>query len=100
METDIVPSAADRGLPRFVQWARRVGLGGKLALTLVIAAAAAGIATYATWSGGASPTGGRRIQILLLVAPVLLLGLGAVVARPLVRVLIERALRATSSRPL
>ena len=90
MTSEIASSATDPRLARFVQWARRVGLGGKLAMGLVIAAAAAGIATYATWSRSESPAGGLRIQVLLLVDLALLLALGAVVARQLVRLFQER----------
>src|SRR5258706_1376951 len=98
MNSDIVSSPTESWVSRFVLWARRVGLGGKAVLALVIVAAVAGVATYVAWSGGATPAGGRRIQILLLGDLVLLLALGAVVARQLVRMLIERRRGAAGSR--
>jgi two-component system, NtrC family, nitrogen regulation sensor histidine kinase NtrY len=97
MSTDV--QTPDPRVARFVQWARRVGLGGKAVLVLVIAVAVAGTATYVAWQGGgAMPAGSRRMQAILLLDLALLLGLGAVVARQLVRLLIERRRGATGSR--
>src|SRR5262249_15497383 len=98
MTSEVLQPASESRATRFVLWARRVGLGGKAVMALVIAAAATGVATYITWSGGASPAMGRRVQVLLLVDLVLLLALGAVVARQLVRLLIERRRGATGAR--
>ena len=72
-------------------WARRVGLARKLAITLAVAALAAGIATYAVFTG--NPPDGpepRTVLGILLVDLVLLLSLGAIVARGLVRLWAER----------
>jgi two-component system, NtrC family, nitrogen regulation sensor histidine kinase NtrY len=96
MSSDV--QTPDPRVARFVQWARRVGLGGKAVLVLAIAAAVAGTATYVAWQGGAMAAGGRRMQTILLLDLALLLGLGAVVARQLVRLLVERRRGATGSR--
>jgi two-component system, NtrC family, nitrogen regulation sensor histidine kinase NtrY len=96
MSSDV--QSPDPRVARFVQWARRVGLGGKAVLVLAIAAAVAGTATYVAWQGGAMAAGGRRMQTILLLDLALLLGLGAVVARQLVRLLVERRRGATGSR--
>ena len=76
---------------RLRDWARRVGLARKLAITLALAALAAGIVTYAVFSG--NPPDGpepRTVLAILLVDLVLLLSLGAIVARGLVRLWAER----------
>ncbi len=84
---------------RFMRWARRVGLSRKLAIGLALAAVAAGVATYGSLSG--SPLRGpepRTVFILLLVDLVLLLSLGALVARRLVRLWVERRRGSAGSR--
>ena len=84
---------------RFMRWARRVGLSRKLAIGLALAAVAAGVATYGSLSGnplrGPEP---RTVFILLLVDLVLLLSLGALVARRLVRLWVERRRGSAGSR--
>ena len=87
------------GLPsRLSVWASRVGLGRKLAVALAVASLALALVTYAALSGS-SPLGtdARTILILLNVDLVLFLLLGAVVARRLVGVWIERR-RGSGSR--
>jgi two-component system nitrogen regulation sensor histidine kinase NtrY len=84
---------------RLNRWARRVGLGGKLAIALAVAALAAGLTTYGALTGSApfrSEPG--TILILLNVDLVLLLILAAVVARRLVRVWIDRRRGSAGSR--
>jgi len=80
-------------------WTRRSGIAGKLAMSLAVAAAAAGAATYAAWTGtdpeGADP---RLILSLLVVDLVLLLLLGALIARQLVRLWLERRSGSVGSR--
>ena len=72
-------------------WTRRSGVAGKMAMTLAVASGAAGIATYAAWTGtapqGANP---KLVMILLVIDLVLLLLLGALIARQLVRLWVER----------
>ena len=72
-------------------WARRVGMARKVAIGLALAALVAGVTTYALLTGnppyGPEP---RTIVIILLVDLVLLLCLGALIARRLVRLWAER----------
>ncbi|MBI1778833.1 MAG: HAMP domain-containing protein, partial [Proteobacteria bacterium] len=73
------------------RWAVRVDLGRKLAVALAGAALASGIATYAALTGAGPLARDPRLVLLLLNADlVLLLALGALVARRLVRVWVER----------
>ena len=84
---------------RLNRWAQRVGLGGKLAIALTVAAIAAGLTTYAALTGSAPfESGPGTILILLNVDLVLLLMLAAVVARRLVRVWIDRRRGSAGSR--
>lgn len=81
-------------------WARRVGLGRKLAYALTAAAIASGIATYAAITesgplGGSDPT---TVIILLNLDLVLMLLLGAFVARRIVGVWTERRSGAAGAR--
>ena len=84
---------------RFVGWARRVGLSRKLAIALAIAAVASGTATYIALTG-ASPFGpeARTVLALMLTNLVLLLSLGALVARRLVKLWAERRRGSAGSR--
>lgn len=75
-----------------LEWASRVGLGKHLAFALSVAALSAGVATYAALTenpliGAANPT---KIILLLTLDLVLLLLLGVLVARRLVRIWIGR----------
>jgi len=80
-------------------WARRSRLSAKLALALAILAAASGIATYVAWTGAAPSTPDPRIVLILLVVDmVLLLSLGVLVARQLVRLWVERRSGSAGSR--
>ncbi len=83
-------STIDR-LMQLRDWARRVGMARKVAIGLALAALVAGVTTYALLTGnppyGPDP---RTIVIILLVDLVLLLCLGALVARRLVRLWAER----------
>ena len=84
---------------RFMRWARRVGLRRKLSIGLAVAAVGAGAATYGSLSGnppfGPAP---RTVFVLLLVDLVLLLSLGALVARRLARLWVERRRGSAGSR--
>ena len=84
---------------QFVLWAGRMGLARKLAIALTVAAIASGIATYVALTGstlfGPDPT---TILILLNINLVLLLLLGAVVARRIVQVWAERRRGSAGSR--
>ena len=83
---------------RFMRWVRRTGLLRKLVIVLAVAAVASGVATYAALSGS-SPFGPdpRTVLVLLLVNLILLLTLGAIVARRLVELWIERRRGAAGS---
>ena len=83
---------------RFMRWVRRTGLLQKLAIMLAVAAVASGVATYAALSGS-SPFGPdpRTVLVLLLINLILLLTLGAIVARRLVELWIERRRGAAGS---
>jgi two-component system nitrogen regulation sensor histidine kinase NtrY len=94
------PSGAPSGRSRqFLAWADRVGLGRKLAIALTVAALAACVATYIALTGsppfGSSPT---NILFLLNVDLVLLLALGAVIARRVVQIWAERRRGSAGSR--
>jgi two-component system nitrogen regulation sensor histidine kinase NtrY len=84
---------------RFMRWARRVGLRRKLSIGLALAAVGAGVATYGSLSGnppyGPEP---RTVLVLLLVDLTLLLSLGALVARRMVQLWVERRKGSAGSR--
>ncbi len=80
-----------RTLKRFRLWSRRVGLSRKLAFSLTAAAVASGVATLVTITG--APTSGpdpATVLALLYLDAVLLILLGAVVARRLAGLWAER----------
>jgi two-component system nitrogen regulation sensor histidine kinase NtrY len=80
-------------------WANRVGVAGKLAYALIIAAAAAGVATYAvlTSSPPFGPDPGTILAVLIIDL-VLLLLLGIVVAWRIVTVWVARRRGSAGSR--
>jgi two-component system, NtrC family, nitrogen regulation sensor histidine kinase NtrY len=89
-----LPSAPSSAfsLTALLNWASRAGLGKQLAFALSAAALAAGVATYAALTqnpliGAADPT---KVILLLTLDLVLLLLLGMLVARRLVRIWIGR----------
>jgi two-component system nitrogen regulation sensor histidine kinase NtrY len=76
---------------RFSAWARRVNLERKLAVVLSVGAVLSGVLTYASMSGnfpGSSDP--QRVLLLLNLDLILVLGLGALVARRLVIIWMER----------
>ncbi len=99
-----VESAMNNGTQanRFYKWAGRVALGRKLVISLIIAALGMAVLTYAVLSGwasfGASEKNVRRILILLNIDLALFLILGAIVARRLVQLWMERRRGAVGSR--
>lgn len=80
-----------RRFQRVNAWVERTGLLGHLAVALAVAAAVCGVATYTALTGsapfGPSP---RIVLVLLNLDLVLLLALGALVARRIVQVWSER----------
>lgn len=88
-----------RRLTRIVQWADRVGLARKSAIALTVTAVIFSFVTYSALSGwGAIGTDVRTILILLNIDLVLFLALGAIVARRLVQLWMERRRGAVGSR--
>ena len=92
------------GLPQsfwsqFLIWASRVGLAGKLAVALAVAAIGAGFATYGALT--ATPPFGNdpnTVSLLLTLDLALLLLLGVIVARRIVALWIERRRGLAGSR--
>jgi two-component system nitrogen regulation sensor histidine kinase NtrY len=80
-------------------WARRIGLGRKLAIALAIPALASGIATYLALTG-APPFGPHpgAVLALLNLDLILLLALGTVIAKRLIEVWAERRRGLAGSR--
>jgi two-component system nitrogen regulation sensor histidine kinase NtrY len=80
-------------------WAGRIGLGRKLAIALAIPALASGIATYLALTG-APPFGPHpgAVLALLNLDLILLLALGAVIAKRLIEVWVERRRGLAGSR--
>ncbi|NKB21925.1 MAG: HAMP domain-containing protein [Alphaproteobacteria bacterium] len=99
-----VESAGIRVKPtaRLHQWAQNVGLGRKLVILLMIAAFGMALLTFAVLTGwapfGTSEKSVRRVLILLNIDLVLFLILGAIVARRLVQLWMERRRGAVGSR--
>jgi two-component system nitrogen regulation sensor histidine kinase NtrY len=84
---------------RMGNWAGRIGLGRKLAIALAIPALASGIATYLALTG-APPFGPHpgAVLALLNLDLILLLALGAVIAKRLIEVWAERRRGLAGSR--
>ena len=83
----------------FVPWARQVGLSGKLAIALALATVASGIATYTAWTGSAPQIPNPKVVLFLLILDlVLVLSLGSLIARHLVRLLMARRQGSAGSR--
>jgi two-component system nitrogen regulation sensor histidine kinase NtrY len=83
------PTSFPSAFARARRWAMRVGLSRKLAFLLAIVSVLAGGVTYLVVTGADGPDP-RTVTWLLLVNFVLVLSLGAVVARELVKLWIER----------
>jgi two-component system nitrogen regulation sensor histidine kinase NtrY len=79
-------------------WADRVGLAGKLAIALTVAAVASGFATYAALTGAEFSPDPGTVLLLLNLDLILLLLLGAVVARRIVQLWAERRRGSAGSR--
>ncbi len=77
-------------IQRLRLWADRVGLANKLAIGLTVAAVASCFATYAALTGEGLSPDPRTVLLLLNLNLVLLLALGAVVARRIVQLWAER----------
>lgn len=81
------------------QWAARIGLENKLAVVLIVAAVASGIATYTALSSNSLfGKDADRVTLLLVLDLTILLMLGAIVARRLVGIWAERRRGSAGSR--
>lgn len=84
---------------RFFSALQRWELGGKAAIALAIAAAAACLATYAFLTGSFGQTPSRTlVRLLLLVDLGLLLALGAIIARSVVGLIMARKRGSSGAR--
>ena len=93
--TRLEAAFADSILP----WARQVSLSGKMAIALSLAAFASGMVTYTAWTGSAPHTPNPRVVLILLIVDlVLVLSLGALIARHLVRLWVARRSGSAGSR--
>jgi len=79
-------------------WADRVRLSGKLAIALTVAAVASGFATYGALTGAEFAPDPGTVLLLLNLDLILLLLLGAVVARRIVQLWAERRRGSAGSR--
>jgi len=75
---------------RLFDWAHRAGLSRKLAIALAFAAVASGVATYIVITDQGFTPNPRTVLFLQLLNLILLLLLGAVVARRIVMLWVER----------
>ena len=87
--SEIPASARPSWAVRLRDWASRSALGRKLAFLLAVLSTIAGIVTYLVATAEEGPNE-RRLVLLLTINLVLLLALGAVVARELVKLWIQR----------
>ena len=91
------PSQANWG--RVAAWLRKPRVANRLAMVLIVAATMSGIATYVVISGWVSlPGDAELVPALLYLDVILLLLLGAVVARRLVSLLVARRQGSAGSR--
>src|SRR5688500_9859972 len=90
--------SAESWTQRLRLWAERVGLAGKLAIALTVAAVASGFATYAALTGAEFSPDPGTVLLLLNLDLVLLLLLGSVVARRIVQLWAERRRGSAGSR--
>ncbi len=78
-------------LRRFSSWSRKTGLSRKVAFAFAGAAAVSGVATLVSMAGtGPEAMNPKVVLILLYLDVILLLGLGAIIARRLMTIWLER----------
>lgn len=103
-ETGIIASAPklpNRKFARFMLWARRLKLAGRIEIVLAILAVLSAIATYIAMSQKDVPfdvTSGRTMRALLGINLALLLALGVAIGRWFVRIWLSRKGMAAGSR--
>ena len=90
--TENVSKTAPWTIRRFLGWAARVGLAGKLAVGLAVCASLSGVATYIAFTNpsGDVPRATGLVVTLLYLDLFLLLALGVLVARQMLQVWGER----------
>lgn len=97
--TNAVQTVNPAQIERAFAWARRVGLGNKLAIALSIGAVISGIMTYGVLTDAAPISPSPRVVLFLLfVNLILVLVLGAIVARRLVQLWVARRAGSAGSR--
>lgn len=87
------PGLPNRRLAKFMLFARRLKLAGKLEVILSILAVISAIATYITMSQKSAPTevtSGQTMRVLLVINLALLLALGVAIGRWFVRIWVAR----------
>jgi len=95
------PKLPSRRWARFMLWARRLKLAGRIEIVLAILAVMSAIATYIAMSQKAAPfdvTSGRTMRVLLGINLALLLALGVAIGRWFVRLWLSRKGMAAGSR--
>jgi two-component system nitrogen regulation sensor histidine kinase NtrY len=90
MSVDVVKQPVVTPWQIFVLWARKTGLGNKVALALIAVSVMAGAATYAALTAGAPFGDAHTVFLLLNIDLVLFLLLVLIVARRVVALLVER----------
>mgnify|MGYP003645261222 CR=1 FL=1 len=96
-----VPRLPNRKWARFMLWARRLKLAGRIEIVLAVLAVMSAIATYIAMSQKAVPfdvTSGRTMRALLGLNLALLLALGVAIGRWFVRLWLSRKGMAAGSR--
>lgn len=96
-----IPKLPNRRWARFMLWARRFNLGGRLEIVLSVLAVVAAIATYIAMSRKSTPfevTSGRTMRVLLAINLALLMALGVSIGRWFVRIWSARKGTAAGSR--
>lgn len=96
-----IPSLPSRRWARFMLWARRFNLGGRIEIILSVLAVIAAIATYIAMSRKSAPfevTSGRTMRVLLGINLALLMALGVAIGRWFVRIWSARKGNAAGSR--
>ena len=83
------PRLPGRRMVKFILWARRLKLAGKLEVILSVLAVISAVATYITMSQKSAPTevtSGQTMRVLLAINLALLLALGVAIGRWFVRI--------------
>lgn len=97
--TNTMQTVDSAPVERALFWARRVGLGHKLAVALSVGAVASGAMTYGVLTGAVPISPSPRVVLFLLFVNLfLVMALGAIVARRLVHLWVARRAGSAGSR--